>query len=185
LTEYFDGDGNFIDDPRKRRRLGLPCDGKTYYNDPICLSSQPEVNFQVQRPFFFSNPASHACPIAKSLFFTTPNFYPCLSDYMQNQFSEAKAMLPSSTNHVSTTSSLKQGLSRLHAEEGGTNHENSIPVFDKYPESGTRSSHKDPHIAINTSGQLILLVCALFSALTNLCSCVLVAFCRPLLLKYS
>jgi hypothetical protein len=116
------------------------------YNDPFSFQIQLLMLVWLQRAFSLH----------------TPNFYPCLSDYMQNQFSEAKAMLPSSTNHVSTTSSLKQGPSRLHAEEGGTNHEHSIPVFDKYPESGTRSSHKDPHIAIHTSGQLNLLVCALF-----------------------
>ncbi|CAL4993095.1 unnamed protein product [Urochloa decumbens] len=39
LLEDFDDDYNYIEDPRKRRRAGLPCDGKTFYDDPTCLAS--------------------------------------------------------------------------------------------------------------------------------------------------
>lgn len=39
LIEEFDDYGNYIDDPRKRRQVGLPCDGKTIYDDPTCLES--------------------------------------------------------------------------------------------------------------------------------------------------
>ncbi|WVZ81976.1 hypothetical protein U9M48_029299 [Paspalum notatum var. saurae] len=33
LLREYDDDDNFIPDPRKRRAVGLPCDGKTIYND--------------------------------------------------------------------------------------------------------------------------------------------------------
>jgi hypothetical protein len=43
LLDVFDDAGNIIEDPRKHIRVGLPCDGKTIYDDPSCLASQSEV----------------------------------------------------------------------------------------------------------------------------------------------
>jgi len=39
LMEELDDYGNYIEDPRKRRPVGLPCDGKTLYNDPRCVGT--------------------------------------------------------------------------------------------------------------------------------------------------
>jgi hypothetical protein len=55
LLDVFDDVGNIIEDPRKRRRVGLLCDGKTIYDDPSCLASQTEVStlFAIKFPYFF------------------------------------------------------------------------------------------------------------------------------------
>jgi len=56
LIEEFDDYGNYIDDPRKRRQVGLPCDGKTIYDDPTCLESINVVSFffsQTPPNFFY------------------------------------------------------------------------------------------------------------------------------------
>jgi hypothetical protein len=54
LLDVFDDVGNIIEDPRKRRRVGLLCDGKTIYDDPSCLASQTEVStlFAIKFPYF-------------------------------------------------------------------------------------------------------------------------------------
>ena len=56
LIEEFDDYGNYIDDPRKRRQVVLPCDGKTIYDDPTCLESINVVSFffsQTPPNFFY------------------------------------------------------------------------------------------------------------------------------------
>ncbi|XP_039804734.1 uncharacterized protein LOC120668974 isoform X3 [Panicum virgatum] len=42
LLEEFDDNDNFIDDPRKRRAAGLPCDGNTIYDYPTCVPYHDE-----------------------------------------------------------------------------------------------------------------------------------------------
>jgi len=59
LMEELDDYGNYIEDPYKRRPVGLPCGGKTLYNDPRCVGTSnlsADVSKQDNTPTYVKTP---------------------------------------------------------------------------------------------------------------------------------